>query len=137
MKDLKLLRHHPMVVAWIIFYQRKEHQKHEDCNKCGFPHNGHMLCGGGATFGELKIGKDSYYVDASNVEYFIWFREQIAADGAFHWRDDTFFSRTADGKVKVTFYTRFNNSPQKQAWNIPDAEWKSIVESLGNNSKQS
>lgn len=130
MADLKPLRHHPMVEAWITFYQRLEHQKHEDCNKCGFPHSKHLLCGRGSTFGELLIGKHRYFVDASNVESFIVFREKTCADEAFHWRDDIFFSKSVDGGVKVTFYTPFNNNPHKHVWNIPDEEWKSIIESL-------
>lgn len=129
MRDLKSLRHHPMVEAWITVSQLRECPRREDCAKCGFPHDKHLLCGRGATFGELRIGGHTYYVDTSNVEYFLRFMESITNE-VFHWRDDITFQRTTKGNVKVTFFTPFNNTPQKREWDIPDSEWKSIVDFL-------
>ena len=133
MKNVKELRNDPMVNAWIDTY-RKNHKSmpgykdHEDCFLCGFPHDKHLLCGSGATFGELYIGGNCYYVDTSNVESFLQFRKQKNLNNSFHWRDDIHIGKTESGDVIISFFTKFNNTPQKKTWNIPYLEWKSIVD---------
>lgn len=125
---LRIARKHPFVAAWISAYQKDdEWRQYADCRLCGFPHSPHVLCGRGATFGELRIGVDTYYVDQSNVESFIEFRE--APTPGFHWRDDVYFQSEPDG-VKLTTFWQYNNCPQKRAWCIPMAEWRSIVKSM-------
>jgi hypothetical protein len=129
MTDLKTLRQHPFVQAWIADYQKDTNwHKYLDCRSCGFPHAENILCGCGATFGCLRIGGEMYYVDASNVAFFVQFRERSTK--GFHWRDDIYFLRQSDGDVKVTSYWQYNNCPQERRWVIPADEWASVVASV-------
>lgn len=133
MTNIKSLRHHPIVEAWITTYQNNKafkEFKDEDCSNCGFPHEKSLLCGGTTTFGELCIGRHTYYINASNVEYFIKFREQPSVENAIHWHDDIYFQRTEKEEIKISYYVPFNNTPQKQVWVIPAMEWESIVNFL-------
>ena len=131
----RALREHPMVAAWIAEYRRINGSDYKNCTRCGFPHAPNLLCGSGATFGALWVGGEPYWVDASNVKYFIHFRESTQAIG-FHWRDDIGFGRMGDGAVQVTFYEKYNNTPQKKTWKIPGLEWESIVKSLAQHEAQ-
>ncbi len=121
------LRKNPMVQHWIAEFQKGAWfpESYPECPYCGWPHNSHILCGMGATFGKLTIGRDTYSVDASNVEYFVKFRDQPMR--GFHWRDDVFFERLPDGTVEVRWFTQYNNTPQPEIWRIAPAEWASIV----------
>lgn len=121
----KALRHHPMVEAWIKEYYTAFvwREQPPDCRHCSYPHSPNLLCGG-ATFGALSIGGELYYVDWSNVCYFVQFREK-ERDG-FHWRHDRFFRKTPEG-IEVVFFTQYNNTPQEHVWRISRNEWKSIV----------
>lgn len=122
---LKELRQHPFVVQWIKDYQKDDKwRQYKDCRHCGYPHAESLICGRGSTFGELRIGHDTYYVDQSNVNWFVGFREQPME--GFHWRNDIFFKRLADC-VEITSFWQYNNSPQKRVWRIPHPEWASIV----------
>ena len=123
----KSLRQHPMVLAWIKDYQGDDKFKksYPDCHHCTYPHAPNFLCGSGSTFGQLWIGRDLYYVDWSNVCFFVDFRSKPRV--GFHWRNDTYFQRLEDGSVKVTHFSQYNNSPQERSWKIPAAEWASIV----------
>ena len=49
------------------------------------------MCGVGATFGFVRLGRHSFSIDASNVEYMLHFTEQLSEGRGFHWRDETFF----------------------------------------------
>lgn len=122
---LKELRHHPFVEAWIKAYQKDKWSTYPDCHSCGFPHAPNFLCGMGSTFGEMRIGKHTYAVDQSNVDYFVGFREKPLE--GFHWKNDVFFKRLPDGGVEVTYFDQYNNTPQERKWHIPAAEWASIV----------
>ena len=136
MNHLKSLRHHPLVEEWIATYQNSKEIKDKDCAICGFPHRKNAICGSSATtFGELQVCGHTYYVDASNVEYFVKFREKTNAKNAFHWANDIYFQRTEKGDVKVVFYSPRNNIPQERVWIIPDGEWSSIVSFLETISK--
>jgi hypothetical protein len=122
---LKELRQHPFVVQWIKDYQRTiSWKKYEDCRNCGYPHAAGFICGMGSTFGQLRIGQHLYYVDQSNVDYFVAFREKPRK--GFHWRNDIYFERLP-GCVEVTYFDQYNNSPQERKWRIPHSEWASIV----------
>lgn len=123
----KELRQHPFVVSWIAEYQKDAWHKYPDCYCCGFPHAENLLCNG-APFGRLYIGAESYSVDISNVEYFVKFREKQRP--GFHWRDDIYFLRMADGGVLVTSFWRYNNFPQEKKWTIDRDSWASIVSSV-------
>lgn len=127
MHDLKTLRQHPFVLEWIVEYQKDPWCKHSDCFHCGFPHSKNLLCNG-APFGCLYIGGEAYSVDISNVAAMVQFREQQRK--GFHWRDDIYFQRMADGSVQVTSFWRYNNYPQERRWTIPSSEWASIVSSV-------
>lgn len=120
-----------MVQAWIELYQHKRVPLpiHDDCESCGFPHPENLLCSG-AIFAYAPIGGHLYSININNIEYFVGLREKGNA-GGFHWRNDTFFRRTEDGNVEITFYTPYNNTPQQNKWVIPAMEWKSIVDSVG------
>lgn len=123
--QLKELRQHPFVIQWIKDYQKDDKwRQYEDCPHCGYPHAENLICGGGSTFGELRIGRFTYYVDQSNVDYFVKFRETLRP--GFHWKNDIHFERI-DGHVRVTYFDQYNNSPQERQWLIPHAEWASIV----------
>lgn len=123
------MRHHPFVEAWIDDYQKQDKwHKHPDCPRCGFPHSEVLLCGPGATFGCLYIGGEYYSVDQSNVSSFVAFREKQRM--GFHWRDDIYFQRLADGGVIITSFWRYNNSPQERTWKIDRVSWESIVRSV-------
>ncbi len=124
------LRNSPMVKAWIAAYQTDKWSTHKDCFKCGYPHSPHTMCGMGSSFGRLKIGRDWYSVDFSNVVFFHDFRLRLGEGCGFHWRDDTFFKRTDDGTVEVNYFEQFNNTPQDKVWRIPPNEWASIVASV-------
>lgn len=130
-KRVRQLRNHPLVVAWIEDYYRGHDwlTNPGDCGKCGWPHNPFLICGGGSTFGSLRIGDDRYFVDWSNVEVFVNFRSQ-SHEGWFHWSRDRFFRKTSDG-IEVLFYAQYNNTPQERIWKIPQNEWKSIVDQCG------
>lgn len=128
MNDLKTLRQHPFVLAWIAEFQKDTwHKKYPDCHHCGFPHSEVLLCNG-APFGCLVIGRDTYSVDISNVNLMVQFREQQRQ--GFHWRDDIYFYRTKNGDVQITSFGQYNNCPQEKQWTIPAAEWASIVSSV-------
>jgi hypothetical protein len=128
--ELKKLRQHPFVLAWIEEYQKEAWRKYPDCFHCGFPHAENLLCNG-ATFGCLRIGQEIYYVDISNVEYFVWFREKQRL--GFHWRNDIYFQRMKDGSVLVTSFWQYNNCPQERKWTIDRDSWASIVSSVSKN----
>lgn len=121
------LRNNPMVQAWISNYKKVNNCNNDDCDRCGFPHSPHVLCGWGAIFGILTIGGDRYYVDTSNVNSFVQFNNGIKR--GFHWKNDIFFNRL-DNSVVVTYYEKYNNSPQKRTWVIPLNEWESIVKAV-------
>lgn len=125
--ELKNLRQHPFVLAWIAEYQKDAWHKHSDCYHCGFPHAENLLCNG-APFGRLRIGTDNYSVDISNVAYFVQFREKQRS--GFHWRDDIYFQRMENGSVRVTSFWQYNNSPQERTWTIDLDSWASIVSSV-------
>lgn len=124
MSELKTLRRHPFVLAWIAEFQKDAWHKYPDCYRCGFPHAENLLCNG-APFGRLYIGVESYSVDISNVEYFVQFREKQRL--GIHWRDDIYFRRMKDGAVLVTSFWQYNNSPQEKTWMIDRDAWASIV----------
>ena len=129
------LKKNPVVAAWIEAHQKDkwhmpgDSDRHADCRICGWPHDKHVQCGMGATFGFVQLGRHPFSIDASNVEYMLHFTEQLAQGRGFHWRDETFFG-VKDGKVVVTYLESFNNSPQLKTWTIPLNEWRSIVKSV-------
>lgn len=123
-------RQHPFVLAWIAEYQNDAWRKYPDCHHCGFPHAENLLCNG-APFGCLYIGQEDYYVDISNVAYFVQFREKQRS--GFHWRDDIYFKRMDDGSVRVTSFWKYNNYPQERTWTIDRDSWASIVSSVSKN----
>jgi hypothetical protein len=125
--ELQNLRNHSFVLAWIAEYRKDAWHKHPDCYLCGFPHAENLLCNG-APFGRLYIGGQSYSVDASNVAYFVQFREKQRL--GFHWQDDIYFRRMEDGSVLVTSFWQYNNSPQERKWTISSDAWASIVSSI-------
>lgn len=124
------LRNTPEVKAWIAAYQGEfEWRKHKDCKRCGYPHAEGLFCGPGAVFGSFRIGRNTFAIDGSNVEYMYDFvKNQLPKDG-FHWKDGIYFTKKSES-VAVSFYTSYNNTPQLNIWNIPMAEWKTIVEQL-------
>lgn len=124
---LKELRQHPMVMQWIKDYQGNDRWKlaYKDCRGCGFPHAPNLLCAMGSVFGELRIGQHTYYVDQSNVDFFVAFREKPKE--GFHWKNDVYFRRLPDGAVEVTYFDQYNNCPQERRWRIPATDWASIV----------
>lgn len=124
------LRDSPMVKAWITAYQTDKWSTHKDCHRCGYPHSPHVLCGMGASFGTLWLGRDHYSVDFSNVVFFHDFMLKISEGRGFHWRDETFFTRTGDGSVEVHYLEQYNNTPQQKMWRIPPNAWASIVASV-------
>lgn len=127
----KALRSHAFVVAWIDAYQKAVYRNASppkpDCVHCGFPHGADLICGRGATFGQLKIGPDTYYVDSSNVEYFVALRGRQRE--GHHWRHEIYFKGTAD-HVEVTSYWEYNGCPQERVWRIPRTEWAFIVRAM-------
>ena len=124
------LRDSVMVKAWIAAFQTDKWKTHKDCHRCGYPHAPNLLCGGGAAFGQLKIGRDWYSIDYSNVVFFHDFMLGLGKGWGFHWRDETYFKRGGDGAVEVHYFEQFNNSPQEKTWRIPPNEWASIVASV-------
>lgn len=128
-RQAKSLRLRPTVQAWIQSYQAKPYNKHLDCKTCGFPHSEHLMCNN-APFGEVQFGCQTYSITTGNVVWWVQFMEEHAPIGAFHWRDQRFFRRMKDGSVEVTFYTAFNNVPQKNVWIIPAEEWASICDAV-------
>ncbi len=123
----KSLRHLPMVEAWIAAYRADKWNIHEDCKWCGWPHNTHLLCNQ-APFGVVVFGRYPYSVSMAEVVWWVDFMESHAPAGAFHWRDQKFFRRT-DAGVEITFFTPYNNTPQRHVWVIPQLEWESITAS--------
>ena len=121
------LRHNPMVKEWIKERQKEGWNRCKDCKKCGFPHSDGLLCNG-APFGEIHFGGDKYYVSMSNVVFWTEFMQDHAPQGTFHWKHQRYFRRT-DAGVEVTFFSKYNNTPQTHTWLIPDLEWQSIVDS--------
>lgn len=124
------LRDSVMVKAWIAAFQTNKRKTHKDCHRCGYPHSPGLLCGCGAVFGQLKIGRNWYFIDYSNVVFFHDFMLALGKGWGFHWRDETFFKRGEDGVVEVHYFEQYNNSPQEKAWRIPPNEWASIVASV-------
>ena len=128
------LKKNSIVAAWIEAHQKdKWHMpgdadKHADCRVCGWPHNKHVMCGMGATFGFVRLGRHTFSIDASNVGYMLHFVGQLGGRG-FHWRNETFFD-VRDGQVVVTYLENFNNTPQLKTWTIPPLEWQSIAKSV-------
>lgn len=122
----RALRDTPMVKNWIAAYQTDKWSTHADCRHCGFPHSPHLLCSSG-NFGTLRLGKDRYSIQLSNVVFFYEFMLELGRGWGFHWRDQTFFKRAEDGSVEVRHIEQFNNHPQIKEWRIPPNEWASIV----------
>lgn len=60
------LRANLMVSAWINDYKQRT-DAYGDCARCGWPHASVSPCGWGATFGQVRLGGDLFFVDASNV----------------------------------------------------------------------
>ena len=121
----KALRHTPMIEAWIKRYWPDEQPA--NCNHCSFPHPPQFLCP--ATFGTVVFGDSQYSVNLNNVVFWYEFMQEFAPKGAFHWRHERFFKRVPEG-VEVTFFTRFNSTPQRNTWLIPALEWDSIVSQM-------
>lgn len=119
----KALRHTAVVEAWISAFKKRS--QYPDCKHCSYPHSSNLLCGR-APFGEVRFGGHYYSVDLSNVVYWHEFIQTCAPENAFHWRDEKFFRRTSNG-VEITFFTSWNNTPQRVVWKIPANEWESIV----------
>lgn len=122
----------PILRAWIDDYQtanafafEKKGKKYPNCRDCGWPHNVHTRCGMGATFGSVRLGGDSYYIDASNVEFMLGFVTKLSENG-FHWKNGIYFD-VRDGNVVVTSLWQFNGHPQVRRWTIPLREWQSIT----------
>ncbi len=117
----------PMIQAWIDAYS-KQHERwgppHVDCKFCGWPHDKHLVCGGGATFGLVRLGGKDYSVDKSNVDVMVRFIEERPS--GFHWRNDIYFEVVENG-VRVHFIEDFNNHPHRKSWLIPRPEWESIA----------
>lgn len=125
----ELLLQNPMVRAWIHSYRQRAHT-HEECMHCGWPHDKHIMCGWGATFGCVKLGGELIAIDASNVEYLITFLEKFPS--GFHWRDEIFID-VLDGQVMITYLTVYNNTPSWKVKKIPMREWQSISEYVEKN----
>lgn len=132
-KKARALRDSPMVKAWISAYQTDKWNTHEDCHHCGFPHSPHVLCGSGATFGKVSIGRDRYSIDLSSVVFFHEFMSELGQGWGFHWRNQIYFKRDDDGGVVVRYFEQFNNHPQLKTWRIPPNEWASIVCAVSHN----
>ena len=126
--EAKALRGSPMVAAWIKEYQRNAWAVYQDCKQCGFPHSPHILCNG-ATFGEVVFGAQRYSIELGNVVWWEDFMRTHSPNGAFHWRDQKYFRRTEAG-VEIIFFTKFNNTPQRNVWVIPSREWESIIKAV-------
>lgn len=112
----------PRVLAWINAYQK---EVYKECPSCKWPHSPNVMCGMGATFGCVRLGGNTYYIDASNVEFMLGFVEKLGP--GFHWKDEIFFDVKNDA-VTVTHLESYNNTPQLKRWTIPVNEWQSIVE---------
>lgn len=114
----------PTVSAWIADYQSSHpwRKNAADCSRCGWPHDPHVLCGR-ATFGQVRLGYETYYIDGSNVDFMLGFVKGLGP--GFHWKNDIFFD-VLDDIVTVTSLWAFNGCPQKRVWKIPVAEWRSI-----------
>lgn len=126
--ELRKLRSDPMVATWISAYQTDKWSTHKDCWRCGFPHSDAIMCGMGAAFGRLRLGKDTYSIDLSNVVWFHKFMtETLGVGWGFHWRNEMYFKRANDGVVEVRYIEQYNNSPQIRLVRIPPTEWASIV----------
>lgn len=117
-----------MVQAWIDNYQKASRQSHANCEWCGWPHDRHLVCGYGSTFGRVRLGDDTYWVHAGNVESLQHFVENKPP--GFHWRGEVFFNPEEAG-VRVSRVEQFNNCPHWKSWLIPWTEWTSIVASVG------
>lgn len=115
------LRHHPFVEAWISAYQEGVVPR-EDCRLCGWPHRS-MGCG--STFGQVWLGGDRAYVDASNVDYLVQLISGLSSLG-FHWKNEWFFNRKGD-TVVVSRIEYFNGVPSVKQISIPISELASIM----------
>jgi len=122
----------PIVKAWIKNYRTERVYKWQDplneCIRCGWPHAKAEMCGYGATFGQVKIGKNFFYIHAGNVEYMLDFMKNLGK--GFHWEREIFFG-VEDGNVLVTHIDKESGLPSQQRWVITPECWKSIVESVG------
>jgi hypothetical protein len=85
------------------------------------------MCGSGSTFGQVRLGGTTYYIDASNVEFMLQFVEKLGP--GFHWRGEVYFD-VRKGKVVISHVEAYNNCPHVKTWEITLGEWQSIVESV-------
>ena len=125
------MRNVPMVDAWIRHYYGNMITPREPpspCHHCGWPHNEQILCGMGATFGSVRLGGQTYYIDASNVEFMQHFMKNELGPG-FHWKNEVFFRVDGDSVI-VSRVEGYNGNPNIKRWTIPLNEWRSIVDSV-------
>jgi hypothetical protein len=123
------LRQNSVVQAWIAAYQNTLRHPYPDCQWCGWPHAEVLLCGSGSTFGCVRLGGTTYYIDMGNVEFMLSFVNKLGP--GFHWKNEIFFN-VEDGNVVVSHIEPFNNCPHVKKWTIPLAEWQSITDSVSN-----
>lgn len=119
----------PIVLKWIETYKEVNSISHAICDKCGFPHYKNILCGRGAIFGAMRLGSKIYWIDASNVEYFISFYDQAQKDNV-DFKRDIQFSRKNSKEIEIFFYENYNNIPQKNTCNFSSQEWELVVNKL-------